>query len=243
MSGFVDIHQHVLYGMDDGPKTAKEMAAMLQAAVRDGITEIIATPHMRPGVVPFDEEAYRNKLSEAQQLCIASGWPLTLRAGVEMMYTPHATRYLRDRRVPTLAGSANVLVEFLPDVVEHRIAGAVEAIRRCGYYPILAHVERYPALLKKPDFARRLKAECDVSYQMNASTLVHRGAYFFRRHLQRFLDADLVDYIASDAHNTTSRPPMMQKAYAKLTADYGEEVAARLTGRNGIDFLAPRSHM
>ncbi len=236
MKGFVDIHQHLIYGMDDGPRTVEEMAAMLKAAVDDGISEIVATPHMRPGVALFDEEVYHHRLEEARQLCALSGWPLTLHAGAEMMYTPHTTRYLRDRRVPTLADTSYVLVEFLPDVVGHRIAGACEAIRRCGYYPILAHVERYPALFKKPDFARRLKAECGAGFQMNASTVLHRGSFFFRRDLRRFFEEDLVDYIATDAHNTTSRPPLMKKAYEKLVADYGEEVATRLTGRNGIGF-------
>ena len=83
MKGYTDIHAHFVYGMDDGAQTREEMCAMLDAAEADGIGLLYATPHVVPGVRPFDWETYERRLREARAYCGARGYGMELRAGAE----------------------------------------------------------------------------------------------------------------------------------------------------------------
>lgn len=235
MRGFTDIHQHLIYGVDDGPRTLEQMIAMLEAAVADGITEIFATAHMEPGIELFDLELYNEHLAEARNHCVTNQLPLTIHPGAEVMYTPHMVRYLRNGRILTLSSTPYLLLEFLPTVKLTEIQEAVESIRNCGYFSIIAHIERYPSLMKKMDTAVRMKETYSASYQMNASTILKPQGLFQNRFVKKFLDADLVDYVGTDAHDTATRRVCLTQAYKQLKEDYDKPRAARLTGLNGND--------
>ena len=97
---FTDIHHHILCGMDDGAKNHKMMYAMLALAAKDGVSRIVATPHVTPGVQRFDRERYRKILGEANAYCQEKGLDMTLLEGGELLYTPHTCRFLNDGEVP-----------------------------------------------------------------------------------------------------------------------------------------------
>lgn len=229
MSGFADIHSHMLYGIDDGAKTRADMEAMLDAAYADGIAFLFATPHFTPGVQPFDFDVYWSRLNEARGYCQSRGYAMTICTGAEILYTPMLQGYVADHRLPTLADSELLLMEFAPDIALEEIESALELMERHGYVTVLAHIERY-ACLFHGRAADKLKQQYDVRFQVNANTVLTERGFFKARCIQRWFRNDLVDFVASDAHHVRTRPYLMQRAYDALRQRYGRDCAERLTG-------------
>ena len=99
------MHQHVLWGIDDGPKSRKEMIALLQRDAEQGIGIVAATSHALPGVRPFDIELYWQRLKEAQAYCSDENLTLRVISGAEIRYTPMMLSMLLDHKLPTLGDS------------------------------------------------------------------------------------------------------------------------------------------
>ncbi|MDO4356661.1 MAG: hypothetical protein Q4E13_09150 [Clostridia bacterium] len=231
MSGFTDIHHHLIYGLDDGPRQMQETEAMLQAAAKDETEAIIATPHVTPGIEPFESQQYMERLEEARQYCARRNLPLKLYTGAEILYTPMSAKLLRERRIPTLAGTDYVLVEFMPNVRYEDLQEAVLKLLRNGFLPVLAHVERYGCLTHYVRRTARMKQTYEVSFQVNCSTVIGGKGFWVNRCVDYLLKEHLVDYVASDAHNTNVRPTRMKQAYRALRERVGQEYAASLMGR------------
>jgi len=231
--GFTDIHQHLVYGVDDGPKTFRKSCAMLQMAHENGVKRIIATPHVVPGVNNFDVESFLKKLERMRQYSEQQGIHVELLPGAEIFYTAQTCEFLIENRIPTLAGTQYVLVEFLPDVSYQQIRDASENLLRNGYIPILAHIERYKCLVSRPQSAFDLKERLKVRYQVNCSTVIHGKGILVNRFCKKLLQNGLIDVVASDAHNIDTRPVRLMEAYQVLEERYGAAYAEHLTGANG----------
>lgn len=228
-SGFTDIHAHFLYGLDDGAKDRCEMEAMLDAAHAGGITDLFATPHVTPGIESFDTVLYWERMEEARRYCEHRGYALTLYSGAEILYTPAMEQYALNHRLPTLADSNHVLIEFLPDITYREMEAAAACLERGGYILVLAHVERYQCLYLRKH-ASSLKEHHNVRYQVNANTVLSSRGFFRRHILQDWFCRGLVDFVASDAHDCSKRPFLIKKAYDTLERLYGQAEAMRLTG-------------
>ena len=228
---FTDIHAHVIYGVDDGPKTAQDMRDLLDTAYRQGIKVIYATSHMEPGVHPFPQEEYEARLAEASEYCRERNYGITILPGAELLYTPAMDGQILDRKLATLGGSMNVLVEFMPDVTEDEVLWAMEQLDDQGYQIILAHIERYECM--KGSFPARLKREFRVQYQVNCRSIIESGNLLKGRKIRSWLNAGLIDYVATDMHHK-NRPPRMDEAYSILAGRYGQETAERLTDGSSL---------
>lgn len=229
MSGFRDIHAHFVYGVDDGAQTKEKMEAMLDMAHENGVTSLYATPHITPGVYPFDEALFAQHFEEAQAYCRQKGYPITLHAGAEIMYTPMIRRCAEEKMLPLLGDTEHILMEFVPDVSYREIEEAVSLMERSGYSVILAHIERYDCLYHKKN-AYRLREEHDVRFQVNCGTVIDRRGFLRDRCITKWFRDGLISYVASDAHGCTRRPCRMKQAYEVLCQRVGEECAARVTG-------------
>jgi protein-tyrosine phosphatase len=229
----IDIHQHLLYGLDDGPLEKSEMEQMLLIARDNRVETIVATPHITPGIVPFSAEKMEQRIAEARQICSDRGLAVEVLAGAEMMYTFHSSRYLTQRRVPTLAGTNKVLLEFSQDIGFAGIEQAVQTVLRNGYVPVLAHIERYPCLMRRCKRTARLRKEYEVRFQINQSVFLKSQNIFVHYTLQRLLAEGRIDYVASDAHDAGKRACRLQEAYERLASAVGVSYADRLTG-NGM---------
>lgn len=231
MRGFTDIHHHLLYGVDDGAQSLQMSLKMAQRAYRGGTRTIIATPHVTPGVEQIDEQKFHKRLDEIHAACRQAGMDLRLLLGAEILYTDMTCRLLSEGRVPTLAGTEYVLVEFMPGVRYDALYKALEGILRAGFLPVVAHVERYACLASSPRRAAMLKDELEgVLFQMNSSTILGGRGFFSDLHTRRLLEESLIDIVASDAHNLRERPTRLHEAYQKLREDYDDIYAANLTG-------------
>ncbi len=237
MKRFVDIHHHILYGLDDGPGTYEEMAAMLRLAATEGIGVIVATPHVTPGVAPVDYALMASRLSEARAYCVKSGLELQIVPGAEVLFTPALENLVSQGNVPTLAGSRCVLLEFAFDVECAEIESAVRVLLNGGYLPILAHIERYHCFRGRISRLKRLKSRHAVLFQMNCGALTGKNGFFSKCHARRLLLEDLIDFAATDAHNTSTRSCDMRTFFRAVEASSGAETAQALTGKNAEEYL------
>ena len=234
--GFIDIHHHLLHGVDDGSQSLNMSLRMAKRAYEAGTRVIVATPHVTPGVERIPEETFQQRLEELRAACAKERMELRILLGAEILYTDMTCRLLSEGRVPTLAGTEYVLVEFMPGVRYDALYKALEGILRAGFLPVVAHVERYACLVSSPRRAAMLKDELEgVLFQMNNSTILGGRGFFSDLHTRRMLEESLIDITASDAHNLRERPTRMHEAYEKLKEDYDDIYAANLTGMSQND--------
>lgn len=223
---FSDIHSHFVYGMDDGAQTREEMEAMLDAAWKDGVVELVATPHVMPGIRPFHEDRFQRHLEEARVYCRAHGYAMTLYSGAENLYTPAMISQAKDHCLVTIGNSRYVLLEFSPQISYDEIVEAVSLLERSGYIPVLAHVERYRAL--RGFQLHRLKERSSVLCQINCTSAIDGGTLLERFQVRRWLCEKLIDYIATDSHDCSRRPTCMTETYTLLARRYGKDYIKRL---------------
>lgn len=228
MRGFTDIHAHFVYGVDDGAKTPDDMYRMLDAANADGIACLFATPHATPGIYPFPQDKLTQGLAEARAYCKRMGYGISLFEGAEILYTPAMERFAQERKLPTLANSDTILMEFVPDITMAELQQALSLVRDAGYRTIMAHIERYSCMFGLG--AYRIKEKFDVDYQLNCGSVI-RGRGFFRDLcIGKWLKDGLIDFVATDTHDYIRRPTCMKRTYSELKKRYGFECAEKLTG-------------
>ena len=219
--GFADLHQHVLWGLDDGPQTPEQMRALLEQNVQEGIRLVFATAHAYPKLRAFDLALYRERLCEANACCESEDWPLRVLPGCEIRYCSSVPDLLAAGRLPTLGDSRRVLIEFDSDVSPVEIAEAADRLYRAGYSPVLAHVERCRCLLHSAERALEMREEYGLIYQMNCETVLHPHGLREKRFVQRMLKERAIDAIATDAHYALRRPARMREAYQKIAGEQG----------------------
>lgn len=237
--GYIDIHSHVLPYMDDGAKDMAETLKMLRMAWQEGITHIIATPHYKSGRFPADPVRLRDTLKKVQQMAENQDIPIILHAGNEIFYHSELEEKFQAGALSTMNGTQYVLIEFSPFESYIYIRNAMEDVLGMGYIPILAHVERYQCMHKKCEYVEELKSMgCDI--QVNAGSITGDGGWKIRRFVHRLLEEKMVDYVGTDAHNTTGRKPAMQKCAVCLYRKYERNYADALLYGNAMQRLLVR---
>ncbi|MGI6634771.1 MAG: CpsB/CapC family capsule biosynthesis tyrosine phosphatase [Christensenellales bacterium] len=217
---FIDIHHHIIYGVDDGPQTLEESKQMLALAYADGTRDIIATPHFVPmGCFP-DIALLQERLAELNIICATEYPGLRLHLGAEVFFGEGVQRRLRTGIIPTLAGSDHVLVEFTPNVTKNNLENAIRHLTSGGYVVILAHSERYPAITHDIQFLQYIKEKYGTLIQVNADTFLSRQSFFLKRFLKKTLQLGTIDFIASDAHGTQHRVTKLSSTYNALLMNH-----------------------
>lgn len=232
--GMSDLHQHVLWGLDDGANSPEMMHAMLKMAHAQKIRRIAATPHACPGYRPFDIALYNERLAEAQAFCDMNDMDITLMSGAEIMWTYNTVSALRRGQVPTLNDTDCVLIEFWENITWDEVRTAVKSVLHAGYMPIIAHVERYWSFMLNPRRAIALRKEFPVAYQLNASAVLSPASFTHRIFVSRMLNAQAFDVLASDAHNCEGRRIRLGKAFDLVAEQHGSEYAQSLVNYDGV---------
>ncbi len=234
---FVDIHHHLIYGIDDGAQSFAGTEKMIRQAVENQVHAIITTPHITPGHAPFPMEDYLKHLQETREYLDRENIDLTLYTGSEALYTPSTPYQLSEGKVPTLAGTRYVLIEFSPDDTYKYLTDAAGAVESLGYVPVFAHVERYECL-KKADQVRRFKEDYGALIQVNAATVLRKHSFFHQRFINHLFEDELVDFISTDCHDLPGRDNHMAEAFDQLTVLYGIDMAHALTHGNAEMLLS-----
>jgi protein-tyrosine phosphatase len=228
MFDIVDIHNHSLYGLDDGADSYETMCGMIDASYSSGVRHICFTPHyFNVGDRDCTPEMIKKSFGEAVEYCKEKYPDMILDVGSEMIYHFDCGVALSSKKLFTIADSRYVLVDFLATPDARGIVLGTERLLNLGYIPIVAHVERYPCLWNKIDKIRHM-SELGAVIQINAASL--SGGLFSKskRQCVKLLSQELVDVVASDAHDLTERTPNLEAAVKFVISKFGEEYAEHI---------------
>ncbi len=224
----VDIHCHILPSLDDGAAEEAVALEMARLAKADGITHVVATPHSNYRYV-FDPEVNRQKRDELQK-ALGDSPTLLLGCDFHLSYENLEDVRVRPSRY-TINGLQYLLVEFADISIPPGMDQIFFDLLARKLVPIITHPERNPMLARNPEQIRKwVAAGCFV--QVTAGSFCGRFGKLARQAAKSLLEQNLIHFIASDAHNTSSRPPRLSDARRVIAAEQGEVVAQALSESN-----------
>jgi protein-tyrosine phosphatase len=228
VSGLIDLHTHVLPGIDDGAASFAEAEAMCRAAAADGCTALVATPHLRHArfwngerrelEALFDEA--RERLGGEIELHLGGEIAVHFESVDEIFELPRG-------ELLTLAGSRYALLELDWHGIGPDVFDVVHELKVRGLFPIIAHPERVSWLSSDSRLVESLVAR-GAYVQITAMSLTGELGGGLRKLCEEWIEAGWVHFVASDAHGARLRPPGLAAAYRQVARRFGEEVAARL---------------
>lgn len=235
----IDIHHHCLPDVDDGPREWDEAVAMCRLASEEGIETIVATPHVLRGRWKSLERAELE--SRLQELQKRVGATPRLLLGSEYYFAHDMAEVLRaGTAIVPLADSRYVLIELAANNVPPMIEQPLYQVQLDGWIPILAHPERNIVLQARTELLIEL-ANHGARMQITAGSLTGEFGPEARRAAEAWVRLGLVHFVATDAHNTTRRPPRARAAIAALRQIAGEDVADALSRRNPLAVVENRA--
>lgn len=216
-----DIHCHILPGVDDGAETMEYAVLMARMAWESGVRRIIATPHCNlPGLDNYRSPRLSERFSLLQQAVREAGIGIELLPGAEVLGTSQVPQLLRERKLPTLANSRYLLMEFFFDESLEEMDQLLHAVSRAGLVPVIAHPERYEAVQRQPLTVARWFHSGYV-IQLNKGSLLGRLGRRAKAAADWIMDRQLAHIIASDAHGCDMRTPHMSQLHEYLLDRYG----------------------
>ena len=236
MNQFVDIHCHILPGVDDGSQTPEETKAMLQKAWDEGIQIIVATPHYHKQRGKNDIELIKKQLLLTRKLAKEVHPKMQICLGMEIYYGEDVPELLKEGRVVSIRKSRYILVEFSPGDEFQYILNAVRKLQMSGHTVIIAHIERYNCLRKDISNVEYLR-EMGAYLQVNTGSITGSYGRSVKKFLREVLKAHLVQLVGTDAHGSERRTPKMQEAYKEVVKRCGEEYADQIFGQNAKKVL------
>ena len=230
ISGLIDIHCHLLPGLDDGSSGWEETLQALKTAEKQQISSIIMTPHFYPERFQTEPDKIRKLVAHVKELAEENNLHLSFYAGQECLYHYELPALLEQGEVLTMADSRYVLVEFLEDVFFRDIIRGVIALKQRGFVPILAHYERYKCLMQKNRLSE-LKDE-GVLLQMNFDTVQRIYGVFHRNPFQDHLKKGYVDFMGSDCHGVNFRKYFISPSLDWMEKNLPEKMKRRILDSN-----------
>ena len=235
---YVDVHCHLIPGVDDGAKSMKESLAALKEQYDQNVKYVICTPHVTADLSPEVAENIRESFYDLERSLAKTtfGENIMLFLGCEIMYSESIIEKVVSGEIWTMGGSGYVLVEFLPSVSYEDICHAVRRLSDSGFLPILAHIERYQCLYKKIECIRKLQ-DMGAYCQINASTL-QRGLFNQRSaFIKKICKSGLIHFLGTDSHGMEKRRPDMKNGSEWVIKNCNSQLRDRLLYRNGLDLL------
>lgn len=227
----IDIHSHLLPGIDDGAQTLDDALALARAAVAAGITLSVMTPHLHPGRYDNGLASIRAALDAFRHELALRGIPLTLRMGAEVRISPELVQMVEEEKVPYLGvcdGYSIVLLEFPHG---HLTVGAeklVEWLLARRVRPLIAHPERNKEVVRNVEKIRPYVA-MGCLLQLTGASVIGRFGKPVQRCAMTLLERGWVAAVATDAHDLAHRPPNLDVARAALAAMGGGGWARSMT--------------
>jgi protein-tyrosine phosphatase len=235
----IDIHHHCLPGVDDGPREWSEAVDLCREAEQEGVETIVATPHVLRGrwlntsrpALQATLEILREKLGDHPRVVLGS----------EYFFAHDMTEVLASGSgIIPIADSRYVLVEFASHAVPPLIEQAFYRVQLEGWTPIIAHPERNLVFQAKPDLLRTL-VRLGARSQVTGASLLGDFGSEAQSAAHAWINAGLVHFMATDAHNLTRRRPRARESLAALSELAGERVARAMTHDNPAAVLADKA--
>lgn len=231
MQGLIDMHCHIVPGVDDGAKNMEMAARMLQAEYRNGVSAVIVTPHYRKGMFETSQRVIDRRFEKLRQAAMRLRSQMQVYLGCEYHTNQDMVQDLQSGKRPSMAGSVYVLAEFSSAHGYAVIRNQVYELIAAGYRPIIAHAERYPCLVKEPVLIEELR-ELGAEIQLTSGSVLGEDGWRLKRFCNRLLKEKKVQYIASDAHDLQHRAPNLQACAIYLEKKFGRRFAEQILIRN-----------
>jgi protein-tyrosine phosphatase len=223
----IDLHCHLIPEVDDGADDLKTSLAMVRMSVADGVKVIACTPHIFPGVYDNTGPDIRRRVQSLQLEFDAAGVSCRLVPGCDAHVTPDLVSQLKSGRALTLNDSRYVLVEPPHHILPPNVDRLFFDLLAAGYVPVLTHPERMSWVDRNEELLDRLVLS-GVWMQMTAGAIIGGFGEKVRRQAVKMLHKGIIHIVASDAHNTANRPPVMGEAFRALRDLVGLEEARNL---------------
>ena len=238
----IDLHCHILPGLDDGAGSEEDTLAMARIAVRSGTTEIACTPHCSTDD-PYLPDRLRTILAVTSRMGLMlenEGVPLQLHSGMELLCVTSPEPLLAEGEYLTLAGSRYLLIEFPFDIRSAAITDAAATVAEAGLTPVIAHPERYFCVQWTPELVAGW-AERGWLIQLNRGSVTGGFGEEVREAADWILQRRLAHLVASDAHSPLLRTPDLSEGYRWVARNCSEHYAERLFQDNPQRVLDDRT--
>ncbi len=225
----IDIHAHLLPGVDDGPERWEETLAMLDTGIMDGISGVVCTSHVVDCLSEELENEFKEKFSQLKKTVKRKRMGISLWLGSEIHYY---ASYNDQSEVATLNGNGKYILLELPFLeIPNDVGETIFRIVLKGRVPIIAHPERNLTIIQKPKLLYELIQQ-GVLLQINAGSLMGDFGRKIKRFSTQLFDHQMVHFVASDCHSPRRRPMVLSKAYQAISKRWGEDKAEQVLRKN-----------
>ncbi|GIP35128.1 tyrosine-protein phosphatase [Paenibacillus sp. J2TS4] len=216
----IDIHCHILPGLDDGSPSIEQSLQMARMAVQDGISTIVATPHHANG--KYDNEAHKIHTSAASLSAVLkkNNIPLQILSGQELRVTSELISNLEAGAVLTLNESRYLLIEFPSHGIPSYTKEIIHELQVAQITPVIAHPERNKEMAETPAKLYEL-IELGALCQLTSHSITGLFGPTIRKHSLEMCRRNWIHFVASDAHNATNRPFALKEAYNQIDKEIG----------------------
>jgi len=225
----IDLHHHLLPGVDDGPRTWNETLSMARKALEDGISTVVCTPHWIRGLYPKNTRPFiLSAVGKLQQKLDDLRVPLQVLPGCELQLDMSVVEGLESGRLLTLNDTGRyAMIELPHDLLPRNLERFFEVLQARGIVPVVSHPERHWMVIKDP---QRLQGwvEMDVLVQITAGSLAGAFGKTVQKTALKLLKHRLVHVLATDAHDAVKRPPNLSQGYRLAEEALGAEGARSL---------------
>lgn len=220
----IDLHSHILPGIDDGAPDLATSIEMARIAVADGIACMACTPHILPGMYENTADGIRTATRALRAALASEGIPLDIVIGADVHVAPDLADKLKAGTVPTLNGSRYFLLEPSHTVLTPRLEEFAERLIGAGFIPIITHPERLQWIRTSYGVIQGLN-RIGCLMQITAGSVLGEFGKVPLYYSEKLLDEGRVDIVASDAHGTGRRRPTLTRARDAIALRLGESEA------------------
>lgn len=224
----IDLHCHILPGVDDGAETLEDSIAMAKVAIEQGITHVMCTPHHQNGVYLNPASKVIPLVAKLQKELDDRGLDLTVLEGQEVRIFGELLESIEKNEIIfTDLDNTYVLIEFPTALVPNFAEDVLFSLRSFGYVPVIVHPERNSAIRKDPNLLLPF-LEMGVLTQLTAPSVVGKFGKSIQKTSFQLLDHNMVHMVASDAHGINKRNFYLKEAYETIASKYGQERVAAM---------------
>lgn len=231
-----DIHNHVIYGVDDGASNEKVTMTLIDIARKNDTRILCFTPHVYPEYFGDNAEAIVRHFLKIKEVTASAFPDMSFYLGSEVHYTPSTLNWIRDNKAFTMNGTDNVLIEFDTGDELSKILKGISQLLNSGYRPVIAHPERYVHFCSAYKEMERMKQD-GVLLQCDAGAFTGDFGFGQKHKGKALLKRGLVDIIASDAHSIEGRNTDLSRCAAFVSHNFGDRYCRSLFFQTPVEVL------